>query len=447
MPSLNRSRPDWLLYALVAAVLGYVWRVQDLFPILGSLKFVAVSSLAAFGIYILNTDRRRSLKSVRHRVMSYATMILVLMILSVPGSLYPGLSFDFVVQDHLKTFVLMVVLAASIRTLKDVERYALTQLFGAGLYCVFIMWKFDIGQDGRLSNLIYYDANDLGMLIVCTLPLGIYFLRSSVDWRMRIISACILLISTMTIIKTGSRGAFLGFIAVLAFMLFQFRAFTKQVRYGAVTVVVLVLLFLGNDRYWEMMRTILNPTDDYNWSGQSDGGRMEVWKRGVGYMLKHPLFGVGAHAFPVAEGTISSLARRQEFGIGLKWSAAHNSFVEIGAELGIPGLAAFILLLATAFYSCFRIGRTPPQGGIVAAEAALGQALCATLVGYLVVGSFLSQAYSAYMYITYGIIIGLSKVTFPYRKPITTPVVPWQRPRKPQVWHGRPATGQRGGRL
>lgn len=404
---------DALLCTLAALILTYVWRVQDLFTILAVIKFVALASLAAFGLYFIDQDRRRSLAVANQPIIRYTILILGLMVLSVPGSLYPGLSFRFIINDHIKTFILMVLLAASARSFKDVERYAAVQVFGAGLYCVFILLRFDIGDEGRLGDLVYYDANDLGMLIVCTLPLVAYFLRSGVPVHLRIAAAGIVPIAIMTIVKTGSRGAFLGLLSVVGFMLFRFTAIPKRLRFGAVAAMALVLFVSATGTYWEMMRTLLNPTEDYNWSGNADGGRMEVWKRGVSYMLQNPVFGVGARAFPVAEGTISPLAGRQAYGIGLKWSAAHNSFVEIGAELGVGGLILFVLLLLTAFRACAAIGRAPPakKNGAVPAEAALGQALCATLVGYVVTGSFLSQAYGVYFYATLGIIAALVKTT------------------------------------
>src|SRR5207247_11224361 len=48
------------------------------------------------------------------------------------------------------------------------------------------------------------------------------------------------------------------------------------------------------------------------------------------------------------EGTISPLARLQERGRGVRWGAAHNTFIQVGAELGVPGLLLFIGLIATA---------------------------------------------------------------------------------------------------
>src|SRR5690606_7342612 len=163
-------------------------------------------------------------------------------------------------------------------------------------------------------------------------------------------------------------------------------------------------------------RTILNPSEDYNWSGNSESGRMEGWKRGIGYMLRRPLTGVGARAFPVAEGQLSPLAERQQYGMGVKWSAAHNSFVAIGAELGVFWAARGVFVL----YACvlLQLDADKAERGVSSGRARaertsdaafLGQALAGTIVGYVICGSFPSRAYAAYMFIIYALMVGMAK--------------------------------------
>src|SRR2546422_9855684 len=115
------------------------------------------------------------------------------------------------------------------------------------------------------------------------------------------------------------------------------------------------------------MQTTVRPDRDYNTT--SETGRLKIWERGLNYMAGRPVLGVGAGNFPVAEGTISPLARLQERGIGVRWGAAHNSFLQVGAELGIPGLLLFIGLIATTFMSLRRaarcaLTRSPPAGDV-----------------------------------------------------------------------------------
>ena len=102
------------------------------------------------------------------------------------------------------------------------------------------------------------------------------------------------------------------------------------------------------------MGTIMSDAD-YNRNDES--GRMQIWQRGVGYMLRYPILGVGPGNFQTAEGTLSPFAQRQQFGVGVRWNAAHNSFVQVGAELGLPGLILFVAIIATAFRALRRSGR------------------------------------------------------------------------------------------
>jgi O-antigen ligase len=126
---------------------------------------------------------------------------------------------------------------------------------------------------------------------------------------------------------------------------------------------------------------------------------MQIWKRGIGYMLANPLLGVGPNNFPTAEGTLSPLAQRQQYGIGVRWNAAHNSFVQIGAETGLPGLALFIAMIASGFAALRR------------APAPLTPALTASLIGFVVGAFFLSLAYSEMLYTLLAFAVAMRKVT------------------------------------
>jgi O-antigen ligase len=231
----------------------------------------------------------------------------------------------------------------------------------------------------------------------------------------------------LTIVKTGSRGAFLGFVGCSVYLLFNFTAITKKVRIYAVGTMVALLLTFGGPRYWEMMSTMLTPKSDNNWTGET--GRKEIWIRGIGYMLTHPITGVGARVFGTAEGTISQISARQEFGIGLKWSTAHNSFVEVGAELGVFGLAAFVAALFYAWRFVRRIGR-PDQATRAGPFGPLGHALGGTLVGYMIAGFFLSAGYSAFLHTVYAMVIGIMKLTAENANPVPAAVAS-QAPRAP----------------
>jgi O-antigen ligase len=149
---------------------------------------------------------------------------------------------------------------------------------------------------------------------------------------------------------------------------------------------------------------------DYNRTAET--GRLQIWTRGIGYMLDHPLLGVGPGNFQRAEGTLSPFAHRQQYGVGVLWSAPHNTFVQVGAELGIPGLALFVAMIGSAFLLLARLGRRQ-RGAHRDRDAALTQALTASLLAFVVGAFFLSFAYSEMLYTLLALAVGLDKVGVP----------------------------------
>jgi O-antigen ligase len=129
----------------------------------------------------------------------------------------------------------------------------------------------------------------------------------------------------------------------------------------------------------------------------SSEGRWQLWERGIGYMVQRPVFGVGVGGFPTAEGRLSAASREaQAHGRGQKWSQPHNSFVEVGAELGVPGLLFFVAMLWTA-----------ARGLRQAADPGLAVALVAAMGAFAVGGFFLSLAYKEMLYTLLALCVAL----------------------------------------
>src|SRR5690606_5098031 len=85
----------------------------------------------------------------------------------------------------------------------------------------------------------------------------------------------------------------------------------------------------------------------------------------------------------------------------------HNSFVQIGAELGVLGLLVFTAMVFGALLMAARLARDALARGELGL-AAFAQAQAAAMVGYVVAGSFLSQAYAPFLFVSLGLIVGLA---------------------------------------
>jgi len=412
-PSVSVDRHwDLLVGCLAVYVLTAVGRVHQLFGFLEPLHVALLSASLAICLYIAVGGRARRFRLVLQTRTTRCVLALACwMVLSIPGALWPGGAFQMFTGEFGKTVVMYLVLAAALRGFLDVERVAFVYLLSAGIYAAVILARFQVGaEQWRLGSLYYYDANEFATLAVMSVPLGVYFMvRPRPLWR-RLVSGTAVALLAVGFVWAGSRGGFLALLAVAVFLLVRYRGI--HVRWRALTTALLALVFAATttDTYWEKMSTILQPKDDYNVTGEQ--GRVKVWKRGLGYMLQHPVLGVGANNFATAEGTISPLARNATAGRGVKWSVAHNSFLQIGAELGVPGLIFFVVMLGSAFGALRAVQRTRLRwapGERSPPTVQLAQALTAALVGYLVGGFFLSLAYRDLLYTLLALVVALRK--------------------------------------
>ena len=410
-PSAEEPRADLLLYALAAMIFTYVWRVQDLFPVLGFVRPTILTLAVASAAFALDRHPARRIGHVGSTIVGLALALHLVILIGVPASLVPFASFVYFVKELLPTLLFAFLLVASVRGLRDVEWLAMANLAGATFFSFIVYVRYDVGVDGRWGSLVYYDSNDLALLIVSTMSFAVLFMRREYGNVRRWFAVAAFAMLVLALIKSGSRGGFLGFVAVLAYLLLRYRALPARLRVLSVVAGAVLLAFAGTEKYWGMMQTLLNPRQDYNWSGRAYDGRMEIWKRGLGYLADNPALGVGVGAFPVAEGELSEVAKKRlSSGLPVKRSVAHNMYLEVAAEAGIVALVLFVAMLAVALRNAAWMARWRLPWGAPARESGLGHAFVASILGYAVCGFFISAEHFAYLYMVLAFVAGAVKV-------------------------------------
>jgi len=407
-PDTRAGPPDLLIACITIYLATAVGRLHEVFPVLSHLKPTMLSAVLAIGLYSIDRSRLRAPRRLFSRTTLYLVALVGWGALSVPGALNQGAAFHGWL-DLLRSALMCFVVAGSVRRTADVERLALVYFVVTAVYVGVVLSRFQLGSDNwRLARLYYYDANDLATLIVTAMPLGLYCVLARKRPLPRVLAGIGLAILAVGLIRSGSRGGFLAFLAVTAFVLLRVTTIPARSRLIGLAVIVLFVFGAASDRYWTQMQTIVHPNDDYNLTAEE--GRLQVWQRGMDYMTSHPLFGVGVQNFPVAEGTISPQARRQERGLPVRWGAAHNTYVQVAAELGIPGIMLFLALMGGAFAALRRAARWSRRTGRPRGPVAkLSQTLMASLVGFAVGAVFLSLAYTDMLYMLLALAAGLAK--------------------------------------
>jgi O-antigen ligase len=206
--------------------------------------------------------------------------------------------------------------------------------------------------------------------------------RGPLDWRAmarRLLSApprnvviafAMLFLCVAAMFMTKSRAASLvSLVALMTAFIAFFRRHLPR-RTGLVTTVLgggAIALFL-----LETMGAGVNARFDFE--GLAAGGRFETYRATLHLIAAHPWLGTGhgtfAYAFPIYRNANASV-------LGV-WDMAHNTPLEIAAEMGMP-IAALVVVAWLAIFATLLRGVRLRQRGILVPAAALAVALLAVL--------------------------------------------------------------------
>jgi probable O-glycosylation ligase (exosortase A-associated) len=393
---MERTGPSLTLVTLMLFTLINVGRIQELYPWLAPYHVGDIVGMATVLFFLAEYPHKDWIQVFKTREMKYMIGLYILAVLSVPFSAWPGMSFKFITADYPQLLLYFFIIACVVQSMEDYRRIAWALLASVSLLTIFtVMEKIP----GRVSVTWTYDPNDLAFVLVVALPVSVFFFSENKGVK-KVLIGGIIALSLIAILLTMSRGGFVALVIVSLFLLFKGwrkRPLTPLMYF---IVVGIILMNFAPQGFWERMSTILHPETEYD---QTLGGRTIIWRRGIDMMLENPVFGVGANAFHIAEGLSHA-------DIGGKWSTAHNSFIQIGAELGVIGLLLFIGLIYTSIKSMRalrRLVQNDPQFGNI---LWLTHAIEVGLIGYMVAGFFLSQAYSSILYFLLGLGVSLKKI-------------------------------------
>ncbi len=375
----------------------YVWKLHVVFPILSTIKIVLI--LTILGSYFLITKQRRR-PDPGEPIMKLSLLIGLWAAFSIPFALYGALAFGEFKDGHARLVLYLAIIIGSIRTPSDVQFLMRVTIIGGLLY-TFQAIRFGAVVGGFGA----YDANDLGTVIVATVPfiIGVWNKKGNLLLNLALVAGVFLML--FSLFNGGSRAGFLALLVGGIYLIFFVSSIKKSLRIGMVAVGFVALMTLASAEYLEDIKSLTDVGSDYNTSAES--GRIEIWKRGFGYMMQRPIAGVGLANFPVAEGTLSDAVKNKAVGVGFKWSAAHNSFVQIGVELGVPGLLFFLTRQGAAMVILHRIaGRARKSKNHEVRRIA--QAISCALVAFTFAALFVSHAYTGGLYLLLGLAAGLA---------------------------------------
>ncbi len=162
----------------------------------------------------------------------------------------------------------------------------------------------------------------------------------------------VLLVTVGTLVLTQSRGAWLG-LAVGAGLV----ALIVKPRYlafglGAAALTALTVWFAVPSKFERLASSASIARIE-----QSVAGRMELWPQALSQIKSRPITGVGMNMFRRTVSVIDPAT-----GVPFDVAHAHNHLLQVGLDLGLPGLSAYLALWISAAWLLtliYRASREP----------------------------------------------------------------------------------------
>ncbi len=388
---LDDSRRRLPFFALLLFIGLYFMRPWDQIP---SLAAVHPLLLMTFLVVVLFLRTRPQIAFLTLSPSRLLLAMLFVMCVSVLFSYWPSQSLTAAIE-YLKQIALFVLIVNLVTTIDRIKQFALVMTGCCAVHGVFAIYNYVYGTVDRLEGVadaIFADPNDLALSLVLVLPIAWWVTTVTLAKLPKLaVHGCIMLMIG-GIVATQSRG---GLIAMLT-AVFVMVVTQGRERIGALiltlaaAVAFAVVVFPSDvfDRY----STITEYQED-----ESAMTRLAVWKAGIRMFGDHFLTGTGADTFELVYGE-----QYLDGQFGPAWRAAHNSYIQIAAELGICGILIWLAILASAFLSLLKsrsllamLDQDPSGESSLETKHLrdLSAALLASLTSFLVGAFFLSRGY------------------------------------------------------
>jgi O-antigen ligase len=404
---------DPLRITLFVLTILTISRVHEHYPVLAKGRPALLLVFAAIGYAYLNPRYLTRTNVLTLWPMRLVATLGVLSCCSAAFGISLGGSATFILNSYVKTLAYAFLIAISIRQVRDLYTFVWAYVISCGILSYFSIFVFGITKGysyvTRLNNLYTYDSNDLCVVMMMGLPLTLLLLTIERGTKRWFLVVALIGIS-VTMARSGSRGGFLGFVAVAGAALILVKGVSASRRLSVLAAALIALAVGAPPGYWKQMGTILSPKDDYNYSDRD--GRKAVMERGIGYMAQYPVFGLGIDNFPRAECTISPKIASLRVNGPMRCTPPHNSYLQAGAELGVPGLLIWVSLVIGGIFAPLRLRRRLPKswhGGTQSQRFIYGATsfFPLAMIGFAVPSFFVSFAWMDTVYLMAALLTGL----------------------------------------
>lgn len=400
-----------LRHIAAAAVLAFVIGKTLRDPKFGVLAFVAVLLMDPSSLFwgfdqwriplitsltlLLSTClhfERRNRELGGGAVYFWVFMLVLFLTISTMYSVNVERSSRILIDYWIKTFIFCWLLMLWTQNEQDLRRFFSVLVACFVLLSLRAMYRYSVGYE-EIAGLAgtMQDRNDFALHLMMATPIAYAMAETSKDRIAKWFFLGATMLMFVCVMLTFSR---MGFLLMLTSGAMIFSLSRKKLRIVQTLVPVAFIYFvLLPDAYYERMETILTYKED-----ASAMGRIDAWKAGWEMGKDHPLTGVGLKCFELPD-----VYFRYAEGIP---HVAHNAYVQLFSEAGIPALFAWLFLMLTAIFGARSLARKD-----VSFETRnYAKALQYSLILYLLGSIFLNAAYFELPYLVVALFVVLRRI-------------------------------------
>lgn len=254
---------------------------------------------------------------------------------------------------------------------------------------------------GRSTGSALGDPNDLSLVLLFPLSFAVaLLLTKGTPFFGRFVGLTGIVTIIVAILDTQSRGGLLGMVAVFAVF------GTHRIKNKAVLVTLGVVGVLGLFAVAGISGRSSGGAAEAGMVDESSEGRLRAWGAAWRMAVARPLTGVGLNCY------VSNYYYYQDWWEGFA-KAVHSTWFAALAESGFVGFGVFVTLVVRTVRSAMRSvsALSPEVTGTSYEPAAFGmaQALMAGMAGFVVSGSFLTQAFTWPLYILLSMAVAIGR--------------------------------------
>ncbi|VVP91484.1 hypothetical protein PS918_03279 [Pseudomonas fluorescens] len=352
-------KPAWGLLGIAALV-----PFEGLFKgsALSGTKFVG-ASLALILMLQLAMHQIPS-ERLRSNIWRFLIGFMALYLLSLLNTDDMGMSLENL--RELSVGLILFVITLLIGRELNLDLFARLVTVSVTLTCALAMFSSRFQDQGRASGLLE-DPNAFAMLIAFAVPMALLLVIRSPNVLQRLLwlGCCLLLLGGMT--KTESRSGLVVLVLSLIIGMWHYRAYLPRIRPRhlgfamlGMAIVIPLAIYSMPPGYVERIQSlsILSSGAKAQGKDESLGRRASYIVVGSQMIRENPLLGTGPGTFPMhyaPTGYAKAFSANRK--IGDLYREAHNTYLQVFSELGIPAGLMFVGMLGLGLYNLMRARR------------------------------------------------------------------------------------------